>query len=202
MKKIKIIYKIIIMIFVSIAILTQNIVYASMADYDDETADKIMEQEQEEWNKKQEEVINKSSNNYLKSLSIENYEITPKFDKQIINYEVEKEVAEDTIVVKAEADDERTTVSGIGNITLNSGENNITIDVTAENGTVRSYYIKIVKTTNKDINNDKIVYQSNVNKERKEEIEPKKDNQHIMIIASIAIICLIVALIVIKIRKK
>lgn len=149
MKKINIIYKIIIMIFVSIVILTQNIVYASMADYDDETADKIMEQEKEEWNKKHEEVINKSSNNYLKNLYIENYEITPKFDKQIINYEVEKEVVENTIEVKAEADDEKATVSGIGNITLNSGENIITIDVTAENGTVRSYYIKVVKAIKK-----------------------------------------------------
>ena len=45
MKKINIIYKIIIMIFVSIVILTQNIVYASMADYDDETADKICRKE-------------------------------------------------------------------------------------------------------------------------------------------------------------
>ena len=282
MKKINIIYKIIIMIFVSIVILTQNIVYASMADYDDETADKIMEQEKEEWNKKHEEVINKSSNNYLKNLSIENYEITPKFDKQIINYEVEKEVVENTIEVKAEADDEKATVSGIGNITLNSGENIITIDVTAENGTVRSYYIKVVKaikeklrlsnislvamSNEKDVNNielnpsfdseiftyncsvanyiekinieaksneensnieivgndnlkeglneilitvktsdnEEIVYKINVNKEKKEEIELKEDNQNkkIVIIASITAICVIVLLSVIKIRKK
>ena len=282
MKKINIIYKIIIMIFVSIVILTQNIVYASMADYDDETADKIMEQEKEEWNKKHEEVINKSSNNYLKNLSIENYEITPKFDKQIINYEVEKEVVENTIEVKAEADDEKATVSGIGNITLNSGENIITIDVTAENGTVRSYYIKFVKaikeklrlsnislvamSNEKDVNNielnpsfdseiftyncsvanyiekinieaksneensnieivgndnlkeglneilitvktsdnEEIVYKINVNKEKKEEIELKEDNQNkkIVIIASITAICVIVLLSVIKIRKK
>ena len=282
MKKINIIYKIIIMIFVSIVILTQNIVYASMADYDDETADKIMEQEKEEWNTKHEEVINKSSNNYLKNLSIENYEITPKFDKQIINYEVEKEVVENTIEVKAEADDEKATVSGIGNITLNSGENIITIDVTAENGTVRSYYIKVVKaikeklrlsnislvamSNEKDVNNielnpsfdseiftyncsvanyiekinieaksneensnieivgndnlkeglneilitvktsdnEEIVYKINVNKEKKEEIELKEDNQNkkIVIIASITAICVIVLLSVIKIRKK
>lgn len=43
------------MIFVSIVVLTQNVLYASMADYDDETADKEMQKEHEEWEKDKKE---------------------------------------------------------------------------------------------------------------------------------------------------
>lgn len=176
MKKIN---KIIVILFVSIVILTQNVIYASMADYDDETADKQMKQEQQEWEKKQENLINKSSNNYLKSLSIDNYEIIPNFDKQIINYELQKEVTDDEIMVKAEPDDDKASISGIGNISLNSGENKITINVTAENGTVRSYYIKIVKSIKKELrlSNMSLVAISNENNANNIDLEPSFDSE-------------------------
>ena len=58
--------------------------------------------------------------------------------------------------------------------------------------------------TVKTSDNEEIVYKINVNKEKKEEIELKEDNQNkkIVIIASITAICVIVLLSVIKIRKK
>ena len=171
--------KIIIMIFVSIVILTQNVIYASMADYDDETADKEMQKEHEEWEKRQEGIINKSSNNYLKNLSIGKYEITPNFDKQIINYEVKTEITENKIMVKAEADDEKASISGTGEIELNSGENNITVDVTAENGTVRSYYIKVVKELKEKLrlSNISLVAMSNEKDVNNIELNPSFDSE-------------------------
>lgn len=171
--------KIIIMIFVSIVVLTQNVLYASMADYDDETADKEMQKEHEEWEKRQEGIINKSSNNYLKNLSIGKYEITPNFDKQIINYEVKTEITENKIMVKAEADDEKASISGTGEIELNSGENNITVDVTAEDGTVRSYYIKVVKELKEKLrlSNISLVAMSNEKDVNNIDLNPSFDSE-------------------------
>ena len=167
------------MIFVSIVVLTQNVLYASMADYDDETADKEMQKEHEKWEKRQEGIINKSSNNYLKNLSIGKYEITPNFDKQIINYEVKTEITENKIMVKAEADDEKASISGTGEIELNSGENNITIDVTAENGTVRSYYIKVVKELKEKLrlSNISLVAMSNEKDVNNIDLNPSFDSE-------------------------
>lgn len=143
--------KIISIIAILILIFAQNIIFASMADYTDEQADESLRQEQKEWQKEQEERINKSSNNYLKGLSVDGYELTPKFDKQTINYEIVQEVSDDYLEIKAETDDENASVEGNGKIQLNSGENNLRIDVTAENGTVRTYYIKVIKTIKKDV---------------------------------------------------
>ncbi len=143
MKKIN---KIITTILAIVLIMSYNITYASMADFTDEEADKVTKQEQEEWQKEQEDRINKSSDNYLQSLLVENYKITPEFDKQTINYQISEEVNEDYIEIKAETDDPKSSVSGVGKIMLNSGENVLPIEVTAENGMVRTYYIKVQKT--------------------------------------------------------
>ena len=168
-------FKIILIIAALIMMLAYNISYASMADFTDEQADEITKHNQEEWKKKQEEKINKSSNNYLKSLSVENYNITPEFDKQTINYEIKEVIQEEYITVITETDDDKSSVSGNGKITLNSGENNLRIDVTAENGTVRTYFIKVTKEIIKDNtlsslelkdeNNDSIEFTPEFNKD-------------------------------------
>jgi len=154
----KTINKIIIFIIIVFIIFSQNVIFATMADYTDEQADKKLEQEQKEWKQEQEEKVGKSSNNYLKKLSVENYSITPEFDKQTINYEIKEEITDDSITIKAETDDEKASVSGIGKIILNSGENNIEIKVTAENGMVRTYFINVKKQVKQDLklNNLKI----------------------------------------------
>ena len=147
----KIISKIIMIVSILILIFSNNFIYASMADYTDEQADKELKQEQEDWQKEQEERINQLSNNYLKSLSIDKYSITSNFDKQIRDYEIEQEINDDYLQIKAESDDKKASVSGIGKVALNSGENNLKIDVIAENGTVRSYFIKVRKVVKKDL---------------------------------------------------
>ena len=145
------IYKFIVIIFAVTILFSQNVIFASMADYTDEQADENLEQEQVEFKQEQVERINKSSNNYLKALSVKGYEISPNFDKQIINYEIAQEITDDNLEIKAEADDEKASVLGSGKVILNSGENNIKIDVTAENGTVRTYFIKVKKSVKKDV---------------------------------------------------
>ena len=49
------------------------------------------------------------------------------------------------IEISATAEDERATVEGAGTIQLNDGENSITLTVKAENGSERTYTVKVVK---------------------------------------------------------
>ena len=87
--------------------------------------------------------INKeySSDNFLKSLEVVDYDID--FDKE--KYEYELEVDEDVteIEIIAKANSENATVAGDGKIKLTDGLNNIKITVTAENGNEKVYEIKI-----------------------------------------------------------
>ncbi len=147
----KMIYKLLLVVIIVSAILFQNVSNANMADFTDEQADNNLKHEQEEFKKEQEQNIDKSSNNYLKNISIKGYDISPVFDKQIINYEVSKDVSDESIEIEVETDDEKATVIGTGKITLNSGENNLEIKVTAENGMTRTYFIKVNKIISKDV---------------------------------------------------
>lgn len=140
----------------------------------------------------------KSTNNYLKELSVDGYKITPNFDKQTVNYELKKEVKSDSILIKAEVDDESATVTGIGEVTLNDGENEIRIDVTAESGTVRTYYIKAVKKAN-GISVDE--------EDRAENRNDVKENgtyrKHtVIIIAAVILLTLIIVIAIKKAKRK
>lgn len=145
--------KISILVAITFSLLLANMpkVLASFADFTDEEADKQAQEQLKEQEKEHNVTKVKSSNNYLKKLSVKGYQLTPEFDKQTSNYEIKEEINIDFIEISAETDDEKASVSGTGKIQLNSGENNIRIDVTAESGTVRTYFIKVIKSINKDI---------------------------------------------------
>ena len=94
----------------------------------------------------------KSSNNYLKSLSFSEGTLAPEFYRGTTDYTLE--FAEDfdlkslsSIKVSASAEDSKASVSGTGEKTLEDGENIIQVVCTAENGSARTYNIKIVKPT-------------------------------------------------------
>ena len=144
MKKI---VKIIIISFMVISLtLISNTAMASFAEWDDKTADQRRNEEIKEQEEEDKENSGKSSNNFLKSLSIDGMELTPEFDKQTVDYKITKEVDADEIEVKAEAEDTRATVNGIGIIKLQVGENTINIEVVAENKIARTYKIKLTKS--------------------------------------------------------
>ena len=94
--------------------------------------------------------VTKSSNNYLSGITIGTGTLSPEFYRETFEYTVE---FDDTvnlydlkeIEISATAEDNRATVEGAGTIQLNDGENNITLTVTAENGTARTYTIKVIK---------------------------------------------------------
>lgn len=83
-----------------------------------------------------------SKNNYLKSLSVEGYDLTPKFDKETLEYSLELDSTVEKINVSASVDDKTASVTGTGEKELIEGENIIDLVVTAQNGNTRKYVIK------------------------------------------------------------
>lgn len=84
-----------------------------------------------------------SSNNYLKSLAIEGFDISPSFDKETKEYSLEVPNGTEKVNVKAEKADSSASISGDGEISVTEGVNKIEIKVTAENGNERVYVINV-----------------------------------------------------------
>ncbi len=94
----------------------------------------------------------KSSNNYLKALSVNVGKLTPSFNRENTNYTVEFEEGYDvkalkSIKVSGQKENDKASVTGFGEKSLEEGENTIAIEVKAENGAVRTYNIKVIKPT-------------------------------------------------------
>lgn len=85
-----------------------------------------------------------SKDNYLKSLTVDGYELTPNFDKNTTEYSLELENKVREIKVSAKANDSKAEVDGTGKYTLSEGANKIAVSVTAENGNVRNYVINVI----------------------------------------------------------
>lgn len=88
-----------------------------------------------------------SSDNYLKELSIDGYEID--FDKDVTEYKIDVKSDVDSLDIKAIANDWRSTVVITGNENFKAGENVVTITVTAENGATKEYKIIVNKAEKK-----------------------------------------------------
>ncbi len=91
----------------------------------------------------------KSTNNNLKSLSVEGYSLSPEFNKDTLEYTVELEASVEKIMVNAEKADSYASLSGGGEITVSEGDNRIEIKVTSETGNEKTYVINaVVKDSN------------------------------------------------------
>lgn len=97
-------------------------------------------------------VVNKSTDNTLSSLLIKNGEISPKFDKNVSNYSVNIPNDIDKLDISAITTDKKAKVKVTGNENLSVGMNTVTIEVTAEDGSVRYYTINVNKSEEKSNN--------------------------------------------------
>lgn len=212
MKKSRV-FSLIIIALITIIINT-TIVNARYADITDEESDaqaKEQMQEQENLNNVTEV---KSTDNYLQSLKVEGYTLTPEFDKQVLEYTIKEDITSNEINIKATANNEKASISGIGTIQIEEGKGNCRIDVTAESGSVRTYIIKINKT-------ESTVAETNEKNETEERIEknvveePQSstnnnnnnnnntgDSKSTMIYVIIAIVVIVIALLLIKGKGK
>lgn len=88
----------------------------------------------------------KSSNNYLQSITLSTGNLSPEFYRETFEYKVENiEDNLEQIEISAVAEDERASISGLGPVSLEPGENRLQINVTAENGNVREYILIVNK---------------------------------------------------------
>ncbi|MCM1053645.1 MAG: cadherin-like beta sandwich domain-containing protein [Ruminococcus sp.] len=94
----------------------------------------------------------KSTDNTLKSLGVENYEISPNFDKNTTDYSISVPSDVNDIKVNATANDSKAKVEITGNTGLKTGENTVTVKVTAEDGSTKVYNIKVNKQDEKKSN--------------------------------------------------
>ena len=83
------------------------------------------------------------SNNDLKSLVIEGYELNPSFKKDTLEYKLDVDESVEKLNVKASASSDKATVTGIGEVNLTPGENTIQVKVEAENGNEKVYKIVV-----------------------------------------------------------
>ena len=126
-------------------------------------------------------LVGKSSDNYLKSLSVEGYKLSPEFNRQEDTYTIYvKDDSVNTFNVLAEPDNETAKIEGIGNVTVSPEERIINIKVTAENGDLKVYTIK-------------------VDNEDTKKSEPINYNNIIIIIAIVIIIFIILVILLRKI---
>lgn len=121
-------------------------VEASFADFTDEQADKQAQEQIKEQEKQHNITEVKSSDNYLTNLQIDGYRLTPEFDKQTLEYTIDEDIKTNEININATPSNEKATINGAGTIKVDEEKNEYRIDVTAENGSVRSYIIKLKET--------------------------------------------------------
>lgn len=84
-----------------------------------------------------------SKNNYLASLKVDNYNITPAFNKSVTEYSLTLENDVRSINISGSKDDSKSSISGLGTHQLNEGLNKIEIKVTAQNGSTRTYLLNV-----------------------------------------------------------
>ncbi|MBR3162338.1 MAG: cadherin-like beta sandwich domain-containing protein [Bacilli bacterium] len=134
-----------------------------------------------------------SDDNTLSNLTLSNGTLTPKFDKDITSYK--STINKEKTTINATPTNEDSKIEGnIGEIELNYGINNLTINVTSELGTTKTYTIVITRpfptqettteknnstTDSKNKNNDNNTTKSN--KKSFSDFFKKKDSNKIVI---------------------
>lgn len=94
------------------------------------------------------EINEERSNNYLESLSVEGYDITPEFNKfnQTYYLTIPSSVKSLNVIAKCEKEEAKYRVSG--NTNLANNENTINVVVTSQNRLTRTYKIIVTKEIN------------------------------------------------------
>lgn len=89
-----------------------------------------------------------SPNNKLSGLGADGFTLTPTFNKDTVSYDLIVDHSVSNVTINASAIDSKASVRGTGNVQLQSGNNEISVVVRAENGTERTYAIHVVRQTN------------------------------------------------------
>lgn len=85
----------------------------------------------------------KNSDATLKSLSVDGYTLNPSFSANNTSYSIKVPSNVSSINLSAISNSDKAKIEGIGNVSLTGNVTNVVVKVTAEDGTVKSYNIKI-----------------------------------------------------------
>ncbi len=88
--------------------------------------------------------------------------LTPAFDKDVTDYTATALCGTETLTVSATAEDASALVEGTGQQTLHSGDNQISVKVTAQDGTAKTYRITVRVPIRGDVDGDGAVTVSDV----------------------------------------
>lgn len=97
-------------------------------------------------------VVTYSTNNNLASLSVDKGSLSPGFSADNTNYTVNVGNDVSNINISASPADAKATVAGTGSKTIKFGSNKFSITVKAENGSVKTYNINIIREDNRSSN--------------------------------------------------
>lgn len=89
--------------------------------------------------------VKKSTDNTLSALSIEGGQISPEFNKDVKEYALKVPYEVTELNVTAKPNDSKAKAEIIGNKDLQEGENILTVRVTAEDGSVADYAVKVTR---------------------------------------------------------
>ncbi len=107
-----------------------------------------------------------SSSNYLSSLEVVGYSLSPTFTKENTDYilKINKDI--DSINVKAKAEDNKATVKGVGKRSISEGENRIEVVVTDSKGNELTYNILVILSDENaikvNVNNEEFTVVKNI----------------------------------------
>lgn len=88
---------------------------------------------------------------YLKSLEVENYNLTPKFDKKTTTYTITVDKDIKKININAEAEDKNYSIDGDGQYDLKGKDDDFDVTVKDNNGNRKTYTIKVKVNKGKEI---------------------------------------------------
>ena len=96
-----------------------------------------------------------SPNNILDNIVVDGYSLTPTFSRFTTQYDLIVAHSVDSIKISATAMDGNATIAGTGKKNLNIGSNIFEIKVTANNGSIRTYTLTVVRRSENDGGNEK-----------------------------------------------
>ncbi len=88
---------------------------------------------------------NGTTNDYLKSLSVQGYSLTPSFNSTTTEYEIIVPATVSSVKISATPSDSAAKVTGTGTFNISSNGSKAVISVTSTAGSVRKYVITIAK---------------------------------------------------------
>lgn len=88
-------------------------------------------------------IVKLSSDNTLESLGIKDVKLDKEFDKDTLEYTAMLEAGTDKIIIEASPSNGGASITGTGEVEVQEGDNDLEIVVTAEDGSTRTYKIKV-----------------------------------------------------------